>query len=371
MKQAMAASRQSGLSKAAQKKADRQRQEEMSRKQARDEQLGAQQQFVRIGQHEEAQRRMGAKQSAMASGLEQKSNAEAALRENLSNSQQQRVSQQRSDQEQRAKQKRDREAALDAEAQRQRDEQLKRKEQKQFISRINLLLNERSCGVTFEDLPNEFFMKFNAEWNAQRLFGTTDLGQILRLVPDVEVLRGGMTKRAMDSKHYNKIRIISKDTNDILTVLAISEDIEAAMRQLRQMMNQREAAIQEQMEQDRRREQERKQRADEERRRREQEERRKKEEAWKAQQTPSGFAPARVDYSRGNNWGLPAGFRVSKTPQGRLFFVNDTTRQTQWNDPRPLPPGWRSGKTPQGRPFYIDDSTKKTSWNDPRPRIQI
>lgn len=234
-----------------------------------------------------------------------------------------------------------------------------------------MLLTQKSCGILFEDLPNEFFLKYNTEWNPGALFGIDDLDTILKMVPDTITLRGGMTKRVMDRKHYQKIRIISDETNDILTVLSISESIEDAMLQLRQMVNQKENARQQQLEQQRRREQERRQREDEEKRRREQEERRKKEEAWKAAQTPSGFQPGRIDYSRANNWGLPQGFRVNKTAQGRLFFINDNTRQTQWIDPRPLPPGWRGGKTPQGRAFYIDDNTKKTSWNDPRPRIQI
>merc|ERR1719403_743548 len=103
------------------------------------------------------------------------------------------------------------------------------------------------------------------------------------------------------------------------------------------------------------------------RRQREEEERqRREEERWKQrQQQQAAVTVSRgPDYSRANNWGLPPGFRVNKTPQGRLFFVDDNTRKTQWEDPRPLPPGWRGGKTapsaqwPKGRPFFIDDRTK-------------
>merc|ERR1719361_1245754 len=132
------------------------------------------------------------------------------------------------------------------------------------------------------------------------------------------------------------------------------------------MLNQRQDALQEQMARERQREEARRQKEEEERRRREEEEWKRKQQA-----TASVSVLRGPDYSRANNWGLPPGFRVNKTAQGRLFFINDSTRQTQWVDPRPLPPGYRSGKTPQGRPFYINDNTKQTSWNDPRPRIMI
>jgi len=290
------------------------------------------------------------------------------------------------EQEEKARQKREREAMLEFEAQQQREEQARRADQKKFIKNINMLLAEKSVGILFEDLANEYFLKYNAEWNPEDLFGTNDMDMILRMVPDTKVLKGGVTQRVMDRKHYNKIEIISRDTNDILTVLAISEDIESAMRQLRQMLNQRQDAIQEELARQRAAEQERKERAEKERREREEQRRRDEEREWKRKQQAQAQAQASAMsrpqvgasamsagqyYSRQNNWGLPPGFRVQKTPQGRLFYINDHTRKTQWDDPRPLPQGWRMNKTPQGRPFYIDDNTKKTSWNDPRPVIQI
>merc|ERR1712129_84468 len=88
---------------------------------------------------------------------------------------------------------------------------------------------------------------------------------------------------------------------------------------------------------------------------------------WAQMQT----ATATFGGSNSNNFGLPNGWRAKKTPKGRMFFVNDQTKTTQWNDPRPIPNGWRSGKTAQGRVFYIQDSTKTTTWNDPRPPINI
>ena len=76
-------------------------------------------------------------------------------------------------------------------------------------------------------------------------------------------------------------------------------------------------------------------------------------------------------YSRSNNWGLPSGFRVEKTPKGRLYFIDDNAEKTHWEDPRPLPRGWRTAKREDGRVYFVDDNTKTTTWNDPRPKIFI
>lgn len=87
---------------------------------------------------------------------------------------------------------------------------------------------------------------------------------------------------------------------------------------------------------------------------------------------------------------LPAGWRADKTGQGRWFFINDTTKTTQWEPPAPpigaghaatssepspkvapatevLPEGWRSGKTEAGRTFYINDEKRVTQWDRPAP----
>merc|ERR1711971_628147 len=146
----------------------------------------------------------------------------------------------------------------------------------------------------------------------------------------VEIVRSGngMTRRAMARKHFEKVKVVSRESEDILSVLRMSRDIDEAVRQLKQMQ-------------------------------------RAKEEARKEREKPrvermNQRMNARVNYSASNNWGLPNGIRVRKTPKGRLFFVNDVTKTTSWDDPRPLPSGWRSGKTKAGRVFYINDATKQT-----------
>merc|ERR1712129_418938 len=129
------------------------------------------------------------------------------------------------------------------------------------------------------------FTSWNANWDPQSAMGLTDLEDIFgRLSSTVQVVRGGMTKRAIAKKHYAKIKIISTNTNDVLTVLAISENIDGAIRQLRQMINQRENAKKQQQQQER----------DRERRERE-----------KAQ-----MQTATATFGGSNNSGLPSGWRA-------------------------------------------------------------
>ncbi|XP_056268364.1 E3 ubiquitin-protein ligase NEDD4-like isoform X2 [Pseudoliparis swirei] len=83
---------------------------------------------------------------------------------------------------------------------------------------------------------------------------------------------------------------------------------------------------------------------------------------------------------------LPAGWEVRSAPSGRPFFINHNTKTTTWEDPRhpkipvlmrkrpsldpsdlgPLPPGWEERIHSDGRIFYIDHNTKNTQWDDPR-----
>ncbi|XP_062860944.1 E3 ubiquitin-protein ligase NEDD4-like isoform X2 [Trichomycterus rosablanca] len=82
---------------------------------------------------------------------------------------------------------------------------------------------------------------------------------------------------------------------------------------------------------------------------------------------------------------LPPGWEVRSAPNGRPFFINHHTRTTTWEDPRlripahmrrrpsldpndlgPLPPGWEERVHTDGRIFYIDHNTKNTQWEDPR-----
>ncbi|XP_068188314.1 E3 ubiquitin-protein ligase NEDD4-like isoform X2 [Antennarius striatus] len=82
---------------------------------------------------------------------------------------------------------------------------------------------------------------------------------------------------------------------------------------------------------------------------------------------------------------LPAGWEVRSAPCGRPFFIDHNTKTTTWGDPRqklsvkqrrtasldpsdlgPLPPGWEERVHNDGRIFYIDHNTKNTQWDDPR-----
>uniref|UniRef100_A0A1A8G266 HECT-type E3 ubiquitin transferase n=1 Tax=Nothobranchius korthausae TaxID=1143690 RepID=A0A1A8G266_9TELE len=82
---------------------------------------------------------------------------------------------------------------------------------------------------------------------------------------------------------------------------------------------------------------------------------------------------------------LPVGWEVRSAPNGRPFFIDHNTKKTTWDDPRfkvpvnlrkglsldpndlgPLPPGWEERVHSDGRVFYIDHNTRNTQWDDPR-----
>ncbi|XP_056147171.1 E3 ubiquitin-protein ligase NEDD4-like [Lampris incognitus] len=82
---------------------------------------------------------------------------------------------------------------------------------------------------------------------------------------------------------------------------------------------------------------------------------------------------------------LPPGWEMRIAPNGRPFFIDHNSRNTTWEDPRlkypvhmrtknsmepgdlgPLPPGWEERVHTDGRTFYIDHNTKNTQWEDPR-----
>uniref|UniRef100_A0A3Q1F2D6 HECT-type E3 ubiquitin transferase n=1 Tax=Acanthochromis polyacanthus TaxID=80966 RepID=A0A3Q1F2D6_9TELE len=87
---------------------------------------------------------------------------------------------------------------------------------------------------------------------------------------------------------------------------------------------------------------------------------------------------------------LPPGWEMRIAPNGRPFFIDHNSRATTWEDPRlkypvhmrnknsmepgelgPLPnlpeePGWEERVHTDGRTFYIDHNTKNTQWEDPR-----
>uniref|UniRef100_A0A8C5ESK5 E3 ubiquitin-protein ligase n=1 Tax=Gouania willdenowi TaxID=441366 RepID=A0A8C5ESK5_GOUWI len=82
---------------------------------------------------------------------------------------------------------------------------------------------------------------------------------------------------------------------------------------------------------------------------------------------------------------LPPGWEMRIAPNGRPFFIDHNSKITTWEDPRlkypvhmrnknsmepgelgPLPPGWEERIHSDGRTFYIDHNTKNTQWEDPR-----
>lgn len=84
-----------------------------------------------------------------------------------------------------------------------------------------------------------------------------------------------------------------------------------------------------------------------------------------------------------NEQALPAGWEVSYTDTGRMFFIDHNSKATTWVDPRtgkpspvpaltfenrigPLPAGWEERRHVDGRIFYIDHNNRTTQWEDPR-----
>ncbi|EDW74452.1 uncharacterized protein Dwil_GK21386, isoform A [Drosophila willistoni] len=95
---------------------------------------------------------------------------------------------------------------------------------------------------------------------------------------------------------------------------------------------------------------------------------------------------------------LPPGWEQAKTNDGQIYYLNHTTKTTQWEDPRiqlrqqqhramaerikqndvlqtpkqtattigPLPDGWEQAVTESGDIYFINHIDRTTSWNDPR-----
>uniref|UniRef100_A0A1I8NXU6 WW domain-containing protein n=1 Tax=Stomoxys calcitrans TaxID=35570 RepID=A0A1I8NXU6_STOCA len=105
---------------------------------------------------------------------------------------------------------------------------------------------------------------------------------------------------------------------------------------------------------------------------------------------------------------LPPGWEQAKTNDGQIYYLNHTTKTTQWEDPRtqfkqqqalnavsntratakvngtdnilassnlgPLPEGWEQALTETGEVYFINHIDRTTSWNDPRlndPRFPL
>lgn len=91
--------------------------------------------------------------------------------------------------------------------------------------------------------------------------------------------------------------------------------------------------------------------------------------------------------------GLPTNWSMQVAPNGRVFFIDHATKSTTWVDPRtskpspvpnkgktpvnkpkyssmddlgPLPDSWEERVHTDGRIFFIDHSTRTTQWEDPR-----
>lgn len=90
--------------------------------------------------------------------------------------------------------------------------------------------------------------------------------------------------------------------------------------------------------------------------------------------------------------GLPPNWSMQVAPNGRVFFIDHTKKETTWVDPRtskptsvpnpskvmnkpkhsalddlgPLPDSWEERVHTDGRVFFIDHSTRTTQWDDPR-----
>uniref|UniRef100_A0A4W5PK55 E3 ubiquitin-protein ligase n=1 Tax=Hucho hucho TaxID=62062 RepID=A0A4W5PK55_9TELE len=71
---------------------------------------------------------------------------------------------------------------------------------------------------------------------------------------------------------------------------------------------------------------------------------------------------------------LPHGWEKRTDSNERVYFVQHTTRTTQWEDPRtqgllnekPLPEGWEMRFTVDGIPYFVDHNRRATTYIDPR-----
>ncbi|XP_030204357.1 NEDD4-like E3 ubiquitin-protein ligase WWP1 isoform X1 [Gadus morhua] len=72
---------------------------------------------------------------------------------------------------------------------------------------------------------------------------------------------------------------------------------------------------------------------------------------------------------------LPPGWAERRVDSNdRVYFVNHSTKTTQWEDPRtqglqneePLPEGWEIRYTREGVRYFVDHNTRTTTFNDPR-----
>eukprot|EP01083_Nonionella_stella_P196484 722940_1 len=67
---------------------------------------------------------------------------------------------------------------------------------------------------------------------------------------------------------------------------------------------------------------------------------------------------------------LPPGWRQLQHFDGKIYYQNDITKQTQWEKPKPidesLPDGWRRVQGKDGKIYYQNDATKQSQWEKPK-----
>ncbi|KAG8227059.1 hypothetical protein J437_LFUL013242, partial [Ladona fulva] len=72
---------------------------------------------------------------------------------------------------------------------------------------------------------------------------------------------------------------------------------------------------------------------------------------------------------------LPPGWEERATTDGSVYYVNHSTKGTQWTHPRTgkkkivsgdLPPGWERTVGDDGRVLFIDHVNRRTTYSDPR-----
>ncbi|XP_041474535.1 E3 ubiquitin-protein ligase SMURF2-like [Lytechinus variegatus] len=81
---------------------------------------------------------------------------------------------------------------------------------------------------------------------------------------------------------------------------------------------------------------------------------------------------------------LPEGYEQRTTSQGQVYFLDTSTGDSTWHDPRlprdlhineadlgGLPTGWETRHTATGRVYYVDHNNRTTQFTDPRLDAQI
>lgn len=104
---------------------------------------------------------------------------------------------------------------------------------------------------------------------------------------------------------------------------------------------------------------------------------------------PPTSSNRRSNNARRMDQDLPAGYEMKITEQGQIYFLHVPTGVSTWHDPRipkdlnlqavnsetgtclddmlgPLPTGWERRETSSGRPYFVDHTSRTTQFTDPR-----